>query len=767
MKPTLGHFDDPSREYVVTDPLTPAPWINYLGNTRLTAFISQQAGGLAFYKEPQTRRISRYHYLPAQQDQPGFYLYVKDHETGGLWNPHFAPTCASLDSYECRHGLGYTRFVGSRDGVEVSVRYFIPPGQDVMLWDVEVTNQSAKAKRLTLSSYLEFGLLEFAREAFWCYLKDHIGFEYDPGENWIKYNYRVFEAAFAPAMFFSCTRQADGFDSSRAAFCGRGGSLERPAALLERGFSGSQIPGGGHGCGALGMDLNLEPGAKERFAYVLGVSEDWDQALVLKKQFASIAAVDPAFADLQQAWDRKTSVFQAATGDEHVDRSINIWNPLNCQITLERTRDISTDHMGLDGMRYRDTMQDALAVASIDPEFAKERIRLIFATQGQDGSGCFSFYPYGPKLKVNEEPRRSDNTVWPIMTVANLVHETGDLSFFVEEIPFRDGGVASVYEHILRGLKYIQARRGPHGLPLLAHADWNDGLAVFHDENAESVMLGMQVVYSAKLFRDFARRFGRDADVAWCEATIAELDASLNSDAVWDGEWYCRLLLSNGRKIGSKTRPEGQIYLEPQVWSVLSGVGREGRGRMAMDAAHERLDTRRGLMIHTPPYTGLPNPEDPLTGNAPGAGENGSIFCHANTWAVIAECLLGNGDRAFEYYRKLLPSVASDEEGQEHWGREPYVFTSSVIGPAQESRFGTAGISWLTGTASWAYIAATQHILGIQPTLEGLRVNPCLPSHWNTVSVSRRFRGQTHRIEIDNASGTISLDGIAGPSSRT
>ena len=758
LKTSYGHFDDPSREYVITDPLTPSPWINYLGNTRLTAFVSQQAGGLVFYKEPHARRISRYHYMPAAQDQPGFYLYVKDHATGALWNPHFGPTSTPLDSYECRHGLGYTLFVSSRDGLEVSLRLFVPPDDEVMLWDVSVTNRAKESKKLTLSSYLEFGLLESARESFWCYLKNQIGFTYDARENWIKYDYHVFQAPYAPAMFFSCTRQADGFETSRAAFCGRGGSLERPKALLGDGFSGSQIPAGGHGCGVMGVDLELAPGATERFAYMLGVADEWALASVLRKKYSRMEAVDNAFASLQGEWNRKTSLFQAETGDAHVDRFINVWNPLNCQITLERTRDISTDHTGLDGMRYRDTMQDALAMTSIDPEFAKERIRLIFAAQGMDGSGCFSFYPYAPQQRINEEPRRSDNTVWPIMTVTNLINETGNLSFLGEVIPFRDGGEASVYDHILLGLQYIHARRGPHGLPLLAHADWNDGLAVFHDENAESVMLGMQLVHAANLLRDVAIRLGRREDADWCDAVSAELTEKLNAEPVWDGEWYCRLLLSNGMKIGSKSRPQGKIYLEPQVWSVISGVGSDGRGGMAMDAANRLLNTRRGLMIHTPPYTGIPNPEDPLTSNVPGTGENGSIFCHAMTWAIIAECMLGNGDRAFEYYRKLLPSIAAEEEGFEHWGREPYVFTSSVIGPAQEGDFGKAGISWLTGTASWAYIAATQHLLGIQPTFEGLEVKPCLPSHWTGVKVSRRLRGKTYRIEINNATGEVSID---------
>lgn len=740
MNRIYGHFDDAAREFVVTDPLTPAAWINYLGNTRLSAFISQQAGGLAWHVEPQQRRLTRYHWLPAPQDRPGFYVYVRDKSSGTLWNPHFAPTCQRLDAYECRHGLGYSQFSGLSDGIRVDVRYFIPPGADVFIWDVSVENRTTRGRELTLASYVEFGVLEFMREMFWCYLKNHIGFTFEPAHNWIQYHYHAFEAPFTPAIFLSCTRPVDGFECSRDAFCGRGGSLERPALEL----TGSQIPGGGHGCGALGVNLALAPGQRERFAYLLGVAPDWPRAAALKR-----VDVDTAFASLQAYWQGKTSVVQAATGDPHLDRCVNVWNPLNCQVALERTRDLSTDHIGVDGMRFRDTMQDALAVATFDPDFARERVRLVFASQSQDGSGNFSFYPFAPQLKVNIEPLRCDNTVWPIMTVANLVNETGDLALFEERIPYRDGGEASVYEHIRLGLEYIWKRRGPHGLPTLFHADWNDGLAVFRDENAESVMLGMQLVYAAKLFREYAVRLGRDAEAVWCEGVIAELTGILNSDAVWDGAWYRRLLLSNGSAVGSRLRPQGQIYLEPQAWSVISGVGeQDGRGRQAMDAARERLDTARGLCICTPPYTGIPTPDDPLVGNAPGTGENGAIFCHANTWAIIAECLLGRGELALKYYRKMLPSVAAEELGQDHWGREPYVFNSTVIGPSQKADFGRGGISWLTGTASWMYIAATQYLLGLQPTLEGLRLRPCLPLQGPDITVRRVFRGRRFEIGI-------------------
>ena len=745
----FGEFDDERREYVVTDPRTPHPWINYLGNSRLTAFISQNAGGLAFFREPQTRRLTRYQWLALPPDRPGFYLYVNDGDT--VWNPHFAPSSTRLDHFECRHGLGYTTFVGERDGLRVTVRYSIPPDDDVMLWDVTVTNLSPASRRVQLTSYVEFGLLEFARELFWCYLKNQIRFTYDADLRAIRYDYHVFGAPFSPGIFFACTREIAGFECSREAFTGPDGSLDHPVGAGARGLSGSELPGGGHGCGALRVDCELAPSAEDRFAFVLGVTDDPADAPALRRRYAGVDAVDGARAELERVWTKRTAVFQVHTSDPAMDRFVNVWNPLNCVVTLERTRDISTDHVGVDGMRFRDTMQDALAVANFDPPLAESRIRLVLAAQGSDGSGCFSFYPFAEPPRVNLEPHRCDNTVWPIFTIANLVAETGDLGFFEQPIAYREGGEGSVFDHVVAGLRWIAERRGPHGLPTLLHADWNDGLAVFKDERAESVMLGMQLVHATRLLREFARRLGHDAVADWCADIGGELKEILNSDVVWDGEWYRRLLLSDGTRVGASERREGRIYLEPQAWAVLSGVGDHAdRGRTAMAAAHRLLDTPRGLMIHTPPYTGIPNPEDPLTSNVPGTGENGSIFCHANTWAVIADCHLGNADRAFDLYRRLLPAVASEEAGASHWGREPYAFVSSITGPARGADFGRAGISWLTGTASWMHIAATQHILGIQPTLDGLQVRPCLPTHLRNerVRVLRKFRGDTYEIEL-------------------
>ena len=744
-----GGFSTCGGEYVITDPVPPRPWINYLGNRRLRAFISQNAGGLMWYKEPYSRRLTRYHYTAAPGDRPGFYLYVRDRKTNQVWNPHFAPSCIGLDSFECRHRPGVTEFVASFDKVEVAVRFGIPPGDDVMLWDVTVRNVGDNPRDLQLASYMEFGLLEFMREAVgWCYLKNQFSLRFDAELNAIRYDYHVFEAPFAPCMLFGCTERLDGWECSRDAFIGSTGSYARPEALMDhRELSNSDLPLGGHACAVEALNVMLDPGAEKSLAFVFALADDWSTTEALLAQYRSSDAVQNGFANLANFWNERLCRTVVETGDPVVDRAVNVWIPYNSVVGLDLARTISTDHMGTDGLRYRDTTQDALAVANIDPEFARLRMHQVFEQQTPDGGGCFSFFPDDPR-PTSDSPRRSDNTVWQVYTIHNLIAETGDMRLLDEEIPYRDGTIGSVYEHIQRGLDYIWDRRGPNGLPTLYHADWNDGLALFQDEAAESVMLGMQMVYSCKLFRELAQRTRRAADAEWCDHVATELTKILNSDLVWDGRWYRRLLMSNGKVLGGAANAQGQIYLNPQSWSVISGVGEfEGRGRIAMDSVAEKLDSDCGLRILAPPFTGIPEPEDPPLGSNPGIGENGGIFSHANTWAIIAECLLGNGNRAFKYFRQLLPEVVSERMGHDHYQREPYVFVSSIVGPGCDA-FGQGGISWLTGTANWMHVAIVQYILGIRPTLDGLELCPCLPDGIEQVEATRRFRGKDYKIHL-------------------
>lgn len=744
----------------IHEPLTPRPWINYLGNRRLKAFISQNAGGLLWHHEPYSQRLSRYHYTAAPGDRPGFYLYLRDGRDGRVWNPHFAPSCQPLDHFECQHRPGRTRFEASLGGLMATVDYGIPPHDDVMLWQLRIENRNPEAVTVEVASYMEFGLLEFMREAIgWCYLQSHFSLDFDAKQQAIRYDYHVFEAPFTPCMLFASTEPVQGYDASREAFIGRTGTLALPEALQPNHWlTNSTLPGGGHGCGTLGHRITLQPGETAGRNYLFALGERWDEAESLLDRYRKTNAFPSAFAAIDDFWKERLSRFQVEGLNGNANHFANTWNPYNALVALEHCRIISTDHMGTDGHRYRDTTQDALAVAHFDPEYARTWQLAVLAQQARDGSGVFSFFPGTPR-QPGLAPHRSDNTVWPVWTVQALIAETGDWSLLDTVVPFGDGGEATVYEHLCLGLRWIANHCGPHGLPMMAHADWNDGLALFGDEKAESVMLGMQLVAACRDLATMARHRQDKATQTWCNQQVDILSTILNSDLVWDGHWYRRLILSDGRPVGSHLNSQGRIFLEPQVWSVMSGVGdHDNRGRKAMDAVAEQLATDAGLMILAPAFRGFPEPDDPPRGSSPGSNENGAVFCHANTWAIIAEAMLGRPDKAWSYYERLLPTRLIARYGAEHYQREPYAYVSSIAG-ADSPLHGRGGISWLTGTASWMYIALTQYLLGLRPTPEGLRIYPCLRSEDPPVTVIRTFRGKKHTLVMEPGKSKLTVDG--------
>jgi cellobiose phosphorylase len=497
------------------------------------------------------------------------------------------------------------------------------------------------------------------------------------------------------------------------------------------------------------VDLVLEPGQSQDFGYAFAVADTWQEAEESIRLFGTAKAIQGGIESISALWEKRLGAFQLQADHASLDRFVNVWNPYNAFTTLEHCRMISTDHMGTDGLRFRDTSQDALAAIPLESGIAEEKLRLVLEQQKPDGDGCFAFYPKTQK-PVSDTPHRSDNMVWPVYSYKALIAETGKPEVLESMVPFRDGSKGSIYEHLKTGLDLLWSRRGPHGLPKMLHADWNDGLALFQDPEAESVMLGFQLAAALNDLAELAGVTGRNNDAALFRARFAELAAALNSEDVWDGGWYRRLLLSNGKTVGSRANSQGRIYLDVQPWAVLSGVGEHlGRGKAAMQSVFERLASPFGLAIVEPAYRGFPEPTDPPLGSGPGTNENGGIFCHANTWAIIAECLLGNGERAFEYYSRLIPEAVIQRIGSDLYEREPYVYVSTLWGP-ESSAPGKAGISWLTGTASWMYVAVTQYILGIRPTLAGLQISPCLPSYLPRVSIQRKYRGSVLDILVEN-----------------
>ena len=775
-----GHFDDAAREYVVTRPDTPLPWLNYLGQDDLFGLCTNTGGGYAFWRDAKLRRLTRYRYNDAPYDSLGRYLYVRDGDT--VWNPGWKPVKTPLDRYECRHGLGYTRIVGAKDGVEVALLFFVPPGANAEIWRTTVRNTATVEKKLSLFSYVEFCLYEA--------LNDMTNFQrtYSIGE----------VAVEGPAIFhlteyrerrdhytlFGCTREIAGFDTSRDAFVGIHNGLHEAAVP----FAGAATGSVAHGWNPIGshqVDLRLAPGEEETFAFVLGYVEqdgapkfepsgaaDTSRGRALVARYREPEAVDEAFASVCAFWEGLLSRFQGDCPDPHATRMLNTWNPYQCLATFNLSRSASLYESGIGrGMGFRDSNQDVLGFVHLLPERARRRILDLAATQLADGT-CF--HQYQPLTKQGNAEIGGDfydDHLWLVLSSCAYVKETGDASILDEPVGYADtpGSGETLLHHLETSIAYTLSHRGPHGLPLIGHADWNDclNLNCFSTEpdeafqtagdvagsQAESVMIAGLFLYACDELASLHRHLGRSADAARLDGHRAGMLAAVEEHA-WDGGWYLRAFDAAGSPVGSRTCDEGQIFVESQGWCVLGGAGGEnGRARRALESVHERLYTDQGVVLQQPAYSSYRLELGEITSYPPGYKENAGVFCHANTWIQLAWCLLGEGDRAFDYYLSICPSAREDRI--DRYRSEPYVYAQMIAGP-DAATAGEAKNSWLTGTAAWTFVALSQGILGVKPDYAGLRVDPCIPSSWRSYRVARVFRGATYEIAVENPDGVCS-----------
>lgn len=757
---TYGFFDNDKREYVITDPLTPRPWINYLSTERMGAFVSQGAGGAAWHVEPRSRRVSRYDYLGTPEDRPGFYVYVR-HADGTTWSPSFQPCQTPLDAWECRHGMGHTRFLARKGDVEAELRLFVPVSGEAMLWDLTLRNKGITKEDLFVSNYLEFSLFEYYKEVLgWIVLRNQIRFLHDPALNAIKYHYFVYEAPYTNPVFLSGSGAPVGFDCDRNRFIGRGRDTTNPVAVEKGELSNSELPGGGLGVGCLGYDVALAPGEERRIVWNLGAAETWDEVDGVIRQYQDLANVDQAWNELEAYWNDFLDCLQVDIPEKDIEAMVNAWNPYGCHVTFHRDRDISPELPGLaSGVRFRDASQNCLSICSLAPQEASGKLAEILSHQRADGSAPNAYVPGADDSgDLHHGEERCDSVVWPPMAIYDYLAETGDFDFLDRKLPYLDEGEASVYDHMMAGMRQIARDVGPHGLPLLKGRDWDDHLGLFAEPGAESVMTAQNWCFAARLAKEICELRGNDEDATWLDAQIESYDRALN-EAAWDGEWYRQVLYDSDRiPLGSRARPENKIYVNTQSWAVISGTAPPERAALCMDKAREYLDTPFGLKFLTPPYTGIPNPEDPLVSNGPGLGENGGVFIQANCWSIIAETALGRGDLAYDLYRELAPPVVSETVGPDVYLNEPYMYCSHIVAEP-DARQGMGNLSWLTGTVNWMYIAMTRHILGIRPTLKGLSVKPCVPSSWASFRVRRRFRGRMYDIRVENGNtGRVNIE---------
>ncbi len=785
----FGYFDDLNREYVITNPRTPLPWINFLGNDDFFSIISNTAGGYSFYKDARLRRITRYRYNNVPPDSGGKYFYIKD--GAHIWSPGWKPVKTRLDAYTCRHGLGYSIISGRFQDVTAEVLFFVPLGVTAEVQRVRLKNENKAEKKLKLFSFVEW--------CFWNALDDMTNFqrnlsigEVEIEDNVIyhKTEYRERRNHFA---FYSVNRPVTGFDTDRDAFLGRENGFESPQVVREGRARNSHA----HGWAPMAshaLNIELEPGEEKDIIFILGYAENpADKKFVSKgvinkaparkiiNQFTNTDQVDKAFAELRSYWDELLSVFQVHSHETNMDRMVNIWNQYQCMVTFNFSRSASYFESGIGrGMGFRDSNQDLLGFVHLIPEKARRRILDIAATQFEDGGAYHQYQPLTRRGNHDVGGNFNDDPLWLIAATVAYIKESGDFTILDEQAPFdHDPQKAQpLFEHLKRSFYHVVNNRGSHGLPLIGRADWNDCLnlncfsqdpdeAFQTTENreggrAESVFIAGLFLLYGRQFEILCRRLGKDSEAIEAQKHLREMEKNLSAHG-WDGAWFLRAYDHFGEKVGSKECVEGKIFIEPQGMCIMGGAGvKDGRARKALDSVKERLDCDYGIVLHQPAFTEYVVKYGEISTYPQGYKENAGIFCHNNPWIMIAEAMLGDGDRAFAYYRKIAPAYL--EEISDLHKTEPYVYSQMIAGK-DAAVPGEAKNSWLTGTAAWNYNAITEHILGIKPDYDGLIIDPCIPADWPGFTVQRKFRGSVYEIKVinmaqkDRSDIKIKLDG--------
>jgi cellobiose phosphorylase len=783
----FGFFNDNDREYVITQPDTPLPWINYLGVEDYFGLISNTAGGYSFYQDARLRRLTRYRYNNVPLDMGGRYIYLRDNKIGKFWSPTWMPTRHTPEDYRCRHGMGYTIISSAYRGIHAEVRYFVPPGQSLEIWDLTVENLTDDTRELSAFSSVEFCL--------WDALDDATNFQRNLNTAEVevvdsvifhKTEYRERRNHFA---FFACSEPLEGFETQRESFLGPYRGWENPKAV-ELDTCSNSLTVGGSPVGVHHFRFTLKPGEKKRVIFLLGyhenpVDEKYSPptSQIINKRivrpiidaYLDPEKVDKAFEDLKHSWDDLLGVLQVNTPNEHVNRMVNIWTAYQCMVTFNLSRSASYFESGVGrGMGFRDSNQDLLGFVQMVPDRARERILDLAATQLEDGGAHHQYQPLTKRGNNAIGSNFNDDPVWLVLSVAAYLKETDDWGILQELVPYdnKPGTETCLLEHLERSLQYVQKNTGPHGLPLIGRADWNDclNLNTFSNKSgesfqtttnqdgnvAESVVIAALFTMAAGELANIMAYLGRDDDAARYQNLSDEMAATTQLFG-WDGSWFLRAYDHFGNAVGSQSCAEGKIFVEPQGLCTMAGIGSEDeRAELALNAVEQHLACEHGVMILQPPYSHYYLHLGEISSYPPGYKENASVFCHTNPWMMIAEAILGRGDKALDYYLRINPSKR--EAISDLHRCEPYVYAQMIAGEDAD-RPGEAKNSWLTGTAAWNFVAITQWILGIRPDYDGLRIAPVLPEDWKGYSAIRKYRGVIYDIEVirEGAGNDVSL----------
>ena len=786
-----GHFDDANREYVITDPKTPWPWINYLGNEDFFSLISNTAGGYSFYKDAKFRRITRYRYNNVPMDNDGRYFYIKDGDT--TWNPGWKPCRTPLDTYECRHGMNYTRISGQKNEVEASVLFFVPLHKSCEIQKMTLRNLGNDTKHLKVFSFQEWCLWNAATDM------ENFQRNFSTGEVEIegstiyhKTEYRERRNHYA---FYHVNQEIQGYDTDRETFIGLYSEKSAPDAVVE-GHARNSFAHGWSPIASHYLEIELKPGESRDLVFILGYVENpqeqkfeskkvinKEKAHALIAEFDTTEKVDKAFNELNEYWNNLLSVFTVKSGNDKLDRMVNIWNQYQCMVTFCMSRSASFFESGIGrGMGFRDSNQDLVGFVHQIPQRARQRIIDIASTQFDDG-GCYHQYqPLSKRGNNDIGGGFNDDPCWLIFGTVAYIKETGDFSILDEMVPFdnKPGTEVKLFDHLKISMDHVINNLGPHGLPLIGRADWNDCLNLncfSWDPNesfqttenqskgskAESLMIAGLFVVTGKDYVELCRRLGKPHEADRMETAVKAMENAVKIHG-WDGEWFLRAYDFYGEKIGSNENDEGKIFIESQGWCTMAGIGlKEGLCDKALDSVKERMECEHGIVLNNPAYTTYHVEMGEISSYPEGYKENAGIFCHNNPWVIIGETVDGRGDDAWNHYKKILPSYV-EEKYQTLHKVEPYVNCQMVAGK-DSARPGEGKNSWLTGTASWMWYTISEYILGIKPSYDGLLIDPCLPSTAKTYEVNRKFRGGEFHITVNNPEGnqkgvkSITVDG--------
>ena len=769
-----GHFDDANREYVITNPKTPYPWINYLGNEDFFSLTSNTGGGYTFYKDAKFRRLTRYRYNNVPVDNGGKYFYIKDGDT--TWSPGWKPVKTALDSYECRHGMSYTKFHSSKNGISAAILQFIPLGFWGEIQKVSLKNNTSEVKNIKLFSFIEWAL--------WNAEDDMTNFQrnFSTGEVEVEdsviYHKTEFKERRNHYAFYSVNEAINGFDTDRESFIGLYDGFDAPE-VVTNGTPKNTIAHGWSPMASHYIEVELQPNEQKDYIFMLGYVEvdennKWESKSVINKKpakemiakFDTVEKVQEAYDDLKKYWDHLLGKISIKSEDDRLDRMVNIWNQYQCMVTFNMSRSASFFESGIGrGMGFRDSNQDLIGFVHQIPERARERIIDIASTQFEDGSCYHQYQPLTKKGNAAVGGNFNDDPLWLILSTTEYIKETGDFSILEELVPFdNDASRAKPhFDHLKASFYHVVHNLGPHNLPLIGRADWNDCLNLNcfsndpnesfqttgnkKDGKAESLMIaGLFVVYG-KEYIDLCIQIGKTDEAAAAEIHVNNMIEAVKQHG-WDGDWYLRAYDYFGKKVGSNENEEGKIFIESQGWCSMAEIGIEdGLVEKSLNAVNEHLNCEYGIVLNSPAFTKYYIEYGEISTYPAGYKENGGIFCHNNPWIMIAETKIGRGDKAFEYYSKIAPSYL--EEISELHKVEPYVYCQMIAGK-EAFKPGEAKNSWLSGTASWNFYAITQYILGVKPAYNGLAIDPCIPSTWNGFKMIRKFRGATYTIEVEN-----------------